>query len=215
MFQLDTKMVRITSINIRKEKDEEDNEHTACDIGISAPMENDVLDHFNPQLKPAFYAPDPQEDLVSDGRLPNLKFAFPRFPWKGSLEGYKFVGHVGAGGPSEINLNDAVINKVFFLLKDKGAVEMDYIVRARTNPSDVGKLGELLNTEVQISLVPPDEKKQFELEQAKKNRKRALDNHFSANTDSSDETETDTETGDLELNEGAGTDDETDPMNVE
>lgn len=160
MFQLDTKMVRITSINIRKEKDDEGDEHTACDIGISAPMENDVLDHFNPQLKPAFYSVDEQQDLVSDDRLPNLKFDFPRFPWKGSLEGYTFVGHTGAGGPSEINLNDAVINKVFFLLKDKAAVDMDYIVRARTNPSDVGKLGELLNTEVQISLIPPDEKKQ-------------------------------------------------------
>lgn len=199
MFQLNTKMVRITSINIRKEKDDEGDEHTACDIGISAPMENDVLDHFNPQLKPAFYAADEQQDLVSDGRLPNLKFDFPRFPWKGSLEGYTFVGHTGSGGPSEINLNDAVINKVFFLLKDKGAVDMDYIVRARTNPSDVGKLGELLNTEVQISLVPPDEKKQFELEQAKKNRKRALDNHFSGGQESETGTEEDTKTEKLPL----------------
>lgn len=213
MFQLGTKMVRITSINIRKEKDDEGDEHTACDIGISAPMENDVLDHFNPQLKPAFYAADEQQDLVSDERLPNLKFDFPRFPWKGSLEGYTFVGHVGAGGPSEINLNDAVINKVFFLLKDKGAVDMDYIVRARTNPSDVGKLGELLNTEVQISLIPPDEKKQFELEQAKKNRKRALDNHFSGSA------ETEASTGDektqtLSLDADEETDDDK-KLNVE
>lgn len=179
MFQLDTKMVKVTGLNFRKEKDEKGDEHGVCDIGFSAPMENEVLDHFNAKYRAAFYEPDDQVDLVSGGRLPNLKFSFPRFSHKGSLEGYTFVAHIGAGGPSEVKLNDSVINKVHFLLQDKGAVGMDFIVRARTHPADVGKLSELLDTEVQISLVPPDEKKQFELEQAKKNRKKALDHHFS------------------------------------
>lgn len=179
MFSLDTKMVRITSISIRKEKDEKGDEHTVCDIGISAPMENTVLDHFNEKLKPAFYDADDQTDMVSGNRFTKLKFPFPRFPWKGSLEGYNFVGHTGTGGPSEIRLNDTTINKVHFLVKDKAATDMDFIARARTHPDDVGKLSELLNNEVQISLVPPDEKKQFEIEQAKKKNRKALDDHFS------------------------------------
>lgn len=183
MFQLETKMVRITSIDIRKEKDEKGDEHSVCDIGISAPMENEVLDHFNPLYRSAFYYGDDQADMVSGTRLPYLKFPFPRFSHKGSLEGYVFLAHIGAGGPSEVKLNDSVINKVNFLLQDKGAVTMGFVVRARTHPADVGKLSELLDTEVQISLVPPDEKKQFELEQLKKNRKRALEDHFTPEPD--------------------------------
>lgn len=202
MFQLDTKMVRISSINIRKEKDEKGDEHSVCDVGISAPMENEVLDHFHPLYRSSFYAGDDQADMVSGTRLPHLKFPFPRFPHKGSLEGYTFLVHIGAGGPSEVKLNDSVINKVNFLLQDKGAVNMDFVVRARTHPADVGKLSELLDTEVQISLVPPDEKKQFELEQAKKNRKRALEEQFSSPPpqepgDGGD----DDRTGDLDLSE--------------
>jgi len=182
MFSLNTKMVRITSVNIRKEKDENGDEHSVCDIGISAPMENDVLDEFHAELKPAFWAKDPNGDLVNKDRYTLLKFPFPRFSWKGSQEGYQFVGHTGAGGASEIVLNDATINKTHFLPQDKATVHYDAIVRARTHPADVGKLSELLDTEVQISLIPPDEKKQYELEQARKNRKRALDDHFTPDT---------------------------------
>ncbi|WP_050466334.1 hypothetical protein [Herbaspirillum chlorophenolicum] len=194
MFQLDTKMVKVTSLNFRKEKDEKGDEHGVCDIGFSAPMENEVLDHFNPLYRPAFYTGDDQADMVSGARLPHLKFAFPRFSHKGSLEGYTFLAHIGAGGPSEVKLNDSVINKVYFQLQDKGAVGMDFIVRARTHPADVGKLSELLDTEVQISLVPPDEQKRFEIEQAKKNRKRALDEHFKGGAPAD---EPDTQTGNL------------------
>ncbi|MFS2113333.1 hypothetical protein [Herbaspirillum frisingense] len=202
MFQLDTKMVRITSIDIRKEKDEKGDEHSVCDIGITAPMENEVLDHFHPLYRSSFYTGDDQADMVSGTRLPHLKFPFPRFPHKGSLEGYVFLAHIGAGGPSEVKLNDSVINKVNFLLQDKGAVTMGFVVRARTHPADVGKLSELLDTEVQISLVPPDEKKQFELEQAKKNRKRALEDHFSAQPAAApDDGDGDDRTGDLPLDE--------------
>lgn len=202
MFQLEMKMVRITSIDIRKEKDEKGDEHSVCDIGISAPMENEVLDHFNPLYRAAFYYGDDQADMVSGTRLPHLKFPFPRFSHKGSLEGYVFLAHIGAGGPSEVKLNDSVINKVNFLLQDKGAVTMGFVVRARTHPADVGKLSELLDTEVQISLVPPDEKKQFELEQAKKNRKRALEDHFSGGQPAQDPGEDD-QTRDLPLDEDA------------
>ncbi|WP_343724886.1 hypothetical protein [Herbaspirillum huttiense] len=178
MFQLETKMVRITSIEVRKEKDEKGDQHSVCDIGITAPMENEVLDHFHPLYRSSFYTGDDQADMVSGTRLPHLKFPFPRFPHKGSLEGYVFLAHIGAGGPSEVKLNDSVINSVKFLLQDKGAVTMSFVVRARTHRDDVGKLSELLDTEVQISLVPPNEQKQFALEQAKKNRKRALEDHF-------------------------------------
>src|SRR5450830_1301914 len=180
MFSLDTKMARINKVSLRKEKDENGDEHSVSDIAISLPLENEVLDEFNDKLKPAFYEADANADLVNRDRLPILKFAFPRFPWSGTLEGYKFVAHTGAGGVSEIQLNDAVINKVHFLLQDKATVGTDFIVRARTHPADVGKLSELLDTEVQISLIPPDEKKQYDLEQAKKNRKQALNDHFSA-----------------------------------
>ena len=199
MFSLNTKMVRITSVNIRKEKDENGDEHSVCDIGISAPMENDVLDEFHAELKPAFWAKDPNGDLVNQDRYTVLKFPFPRFSWKGSQEGYQFVGHTGAGGASEIVLNDATINKTHFLPQDKATFHYDAIVRARTHPTDVGKLSQLLDTEVQISLIPPDEKKQFEIEQAKKHRKQALNDHFSggadtqtqqlAETDGNDETD--------------------------
>lgn len=178
MFSLETKMVKIAKLDIHNDKDANGEEHSACDITVAAPMENTVLDHFNPLMKSAFYAGDGQTDMVSGERLTLLKFPMPKFPMKGNLEGYTFFAHVGAGGPSEVKLTSAVVNKVHFLLKDKGAVDMDFIVRARTHPDDIAKLSRLLGKEVQISLVPPDEKQQFELAQKKKNGKKALDDHF-------------------------------------
>lgn len=204
MFQITNKMVKVTSVITHKETDEKGEEYIAVDVGISAPMENDVLDEFHSELRPAFYKGDGQDDMVSGQRLTHLRLPMPRFPWKGTLEGYTTVFHTGIGGSSEIKLTETDINKVFFLLKDKATVDMDYILRARIHKDDVANLIMLRNEEVHISLVPPDEKKQFELEQAKKNRKRALEDHFSAQPPAApDDGDGDDRTGDLPLDEDA------------
>jgi hypothetical protein len=198
MFQIENKMVKITGLNFRNETDEKGEEHGAVDIGVSAPMENDVLDHFHEELRPAFYKGDGQTDMVSGERLTVLRLPMPRFPWKGTLEDYTFVAHTGTGGPSEIKLTEADINKVHFLMKDKAAVDMEYIVRARATPEDIAKLSTLLNKEVHISLIPPAEKKTFEEQQVKKKRRQNLEDHFSGSQPAQDPDDDD-QTGNLQL----------------
>lgn len=183
MFGLNTHMSKILGVDLRTETEEDKDPVGACDISISTEIPNNALLEFHPLLKESFYAPDntAQPDML-DGTvyMPNLKFpAFPRFPWKADLEGYKFIAHTGVNERSEIKMDDVKINSIKFKMKDKGMVDMGFIIRAHDNPGDIDKLRKLLGLEVQITLVPPDEAKQHELEQAKAAHTRALNEHFS------------------------------------
>jgi hypothetical protein len=182
MFSLDTKLVKISSLNLRKERHGEELV-SACDIGVSADLPNSELAHFHPLLKDSFYMRDDnvQADLVDgDSHRPVLKFpGFPAIKWPVDMDGYQFVAHTGIGGPSEIRLMDVKIKKMVFLFKDGGTFHIQFSVQAHPSADESGRLADLIQEEVQISLVPPDEAKQFELEQAKQAKKRALENHFS------------------------------------
>ncbi len=183
MFQLETHMVKIISVDLRTETEEGKDPVGACDISITTDVANDVLDEFATGLKESFYvvADTPQQDLiVSENYLPKPKFpGFARFPWKADLEGYTFVVHIGTGGPSEVTMLDVKVNKITFKIKDKAIVEMCFIIRGHDNPGDIDKLRKLLGLEVQISLIPPDKAKQHQIEQGKKNQRLALEEHFS------------------------------------
>lgn len=181
MFSLDTQMVKIAGVNLRSEK-VDDELVSACDIVIIAELPNDVLLEFHPLLKDSFYRRDEnaQTDMINgDSHRPILKFpGFPNFPWKTTLDGYQFIAHTGIGGKSEISLIDCKLNKISFNMKEGGTVKLKFIVRAHANPKDVGKLSTLIETEVQITLVPPDEAKQYELDQAKAQRRAAAEGAF-------------------------------------
>ncbi|QDD62677.1 hypothetical protein EJD96_00235 (plasmid) [Herbaspirillum seropedicae] len=183
MFQLETHMVKIISVDLRTEIEEGKDPVGACDISITTDVANDVLNEFATGLKESFYvvADTPQQDLIaSETYLPKPKFpGFARFPWKADLEGYTFVVHIGTGGPSEVTMLDVKVNKITFKIKDKAIVEMCFIIRGHDNPGDIDKLRKLLGLEVQISLVPPDKAKQHQIEQGKKNQRLALEDHFS------------------------------------
>jgi hypothetical protein len=190
MFGLNTHMVTILDVDLRTETEEDKEPVGACDISIHTFVSNNVLSDFHPQLKESFYAADdsPQPDML-DGTMamPNLKFpTFPRFPWKADLEGYRFIAHTGTGGPSEVRMEDVKINSIKFKMKEKGMVDMGFVIRAHDNPGDIDKLRKLLGLEVQISLVPPDKAKQHELEMAKQERTKALNDHFQGGAAASD-----------------------------
>lgn len=182
MFSLDTKLVKISSLNLRKERHGEELV-SACDIGVSADLPNSELAHFHPLLKDSFYMRDDnaQADLVDgDAHKPVLKFpGFPAIKWPVDMEGYQFIAHTGIGGPSEIRLMDVKIKKMVFLFKDGGTFHIQFSVQAHPSADESGRLADLIQEEVQISLIPPDEAKQFELAQAKKAKKQELEDHFS------------------------------------
>lgn len=181
MLRLDMQMVKIEGVVLRTE--EKDGELvTAVDISILVELPNTFLAEFHPSLKSSFYCRDEnaQEDMLDGSdHLTVLKFpSFPRFPWKGTSEGYQFIGHTDIGGPSEIKLPECKINKTHLFMKQGGVFAMDCIIRAYPLQNDIGKLSTILEKEVQITLIPPDEAKQFALAQAKEQRRAAAEGAF-------------------------------------
>ncbi|WP_034301005.1 hypothetical protein [Herbaspirillum sp. RV1423] len=192
MFSLEEKLVKITSLNLRKERHGEELV-SAADIGVSADLPNSMLAHFHPLLKDSFYSKDDnaQADMIDgESHTPVLKFpGFPAIKWPVALEGYQFIAHTGIGGPSEIRLIDVKIKNVTFLFKDGGTFHIKFSVQAHPSADESGRLSDLIQTEVQITLVPPDEAKQHELARAKKDKKRALDEAFSGGAAGDGQTE--------------------------
>lgn len=181
MFSLDKQMVKVTGVNLRSERHGEELV-SACDIGIAVDLPNTYLAEFHPLLRDSFFRPDDsvEQDML-DGlqHMPLLKFpGFPAVTWPTDLEGYQFIAHYGIGGPSEIKLIDSKIKKVNLTFKEGGTVAAKFMVQAHAEPDEIGKLSSLIQKEVQITLVPPDEAKLYEIEQAKAKRREKLEEHF-------------------------------------
>lgn len=182
MFGLNTHMVKITGVELRTEHEEGKAPVGAVDIGVNTDVENITLNDFHPRLRASFYEsenPGQSDMLDTTTPMPVLIFPkFPRFTWAGDLEGYTFIAHTGVNERSEIKIADVKINSVKFKMKDKGIVDMTFVIRAHDNPGDIDKLRKLLGLEVQISLVPPDKAKQHAIESAKQAQRQKLEQHF-------------------------------------
>jgi hypothetical protein len=161
MFSLKNAKAKLSNVNLRSEL-HGDKHVLATDLTIEATVSNDVLSEFHPALKSAMYekADDAQGELLDEpGRLTALKLPNLAQPlkWNAELEGYETTVHYGIGGESDITMIECEVDSFKFECKDGGSVTIKFRVIAHPSEEQVGKLSGMIQSEIDISLVPPEE----------------------------------------------------------
>jgi hypothetical protein len=166
-------------------------------LKIKVLANNSILDRFSPDLKPFFYKEDAdptQGNLLSDEerekgahltvlRNPEIQ----SFEWKYEAEEYVFTCDYGIGGDSNIKLSEVKIKVSHITPQEGGTVAVIFSVSALCDGETIGKLSELIQGEVKISLAPATEQEQLALQQKKEDQKAALEHHFTGNDQDPDD----------------------------
>ena len=158
MFSLANQAAKLTNVNPRAELHGQDKK-LAVDLKFEAKMSNDVLSEFDPSLKGSLYkkADDGQADLIDDpGHLPALKFPLMgAVKWGKAFEGYETVIHYGISGTQDIHLIECAVDNFRFDCQDGGTVAVSFRVIAHPEASELGRLCEMIQQEVEMSLIEP------------------------------------------------------------
>jgi hypothetical protein len=159
MFSLANQAAKLTSVNPRAEI--HGNDHVmAADLKFEIKVSNDVLSEFDPSLKSSLYkkADGPQGELIHEaGHLPCLKYPLMGpVKWGQEYSGYETVIHYGVSGAQDIHLIDCEVDNFRFDCQDGGTVVVSFRVIAHPEPTELGRLCEMIQQEVEMSLIEPD-----------------------------------------------------------
>lgn len=158
--------LKVLSVNPRKERHGEDLVQ-AVDLGLRWETSNESLSHFDGWLLDSLYrnaAAEAGQETLQDmaAGLPNLRSPLLKMPLKWDWEGAGYTLRIdhGLGGKSDLVLLGCTIKKVAFDCREGGTTFIDFQVQANTdiNEKVVGKLCGLEGTEIQASLLAPDER---------------------------------------------------------
>lgn len=155
MFELQTRSVKLTSVNPRAEI-HGDKKVPAADLKFEYAADNGDLAHFAPELRTALYkAAEDQADMIDPGRLSVLKFPkMSGFKWDMAGKGYSLTVHYGIGGPSDIVL-PADIDGFRLHPQNGGTVQVSFRAVVHPEEDQMGKLCSLVQQGVEITLTPP------------------------------------------------------------
>jgi hypothetical protein len=171
MFSLQKQKLKLSNINVRAEKHGDDTK-LAADVKLTMKVSNDILSEFDPSLKSALYAEGSNSDqgelpIDEPGRLSALKFPnMSSIGWGIELKGFDFRLHYGIGGKSDIKLSECEVDKFRFTPQDGGTVEVSFRVIVHPEAAQLGRMCELIQAEIEVSLTPPEEQQQEMLEAA-------------------------------------------------
>ncbi|OGT02867.1 MAG: hypothetical protein A2143_05910 [Gallionellales bacterium RBG_16_57_15] len=159
MFSLQNQSAKLTSVNPRAEI--HGDEHVmAADLKFEIKVSNDVLSEFDHALKSALYEKGnaAQGELIDEpGHLPSLRFPLMApIGWGSELPGYETRIHHGIGGNSDISMDDCKVDKFTFEPQDGGTVVVRFRVIAHPGANDLGRLCEMIQQEVEMSLIEPE-----------------------------------------------------------
>jgi len=168
MFDLN-QTVKLANVNLRAEKHGDDT-RAAVDLKIEATCPSTALIHFHSELRQHLFKKDDNPDLVDqvtegDGltilRYP--KMGALKWDWEGA--GYKGVIDYGLGDvKSNINLGDDLKLDHFVIEAiNGGSVAICFRIIAHPDKDNIGKLSELIQREIDITLTPPEPKTVQEL----------------------------------------------------
>jgi hypothetical protein len=161
MFRIHQQDCRLLSVNPRAELHGEDTK-LACDLKFKTMLPNDALEMFDDRLKTTLFGARPldEQDLADQGMssdyLPALRFpSMGPIKWEYESDGY--TAHISRGitGYEDIKLNKVAIDKFVFECLEGGSVEMQFRVVAHPNTEAVGSLCELIQSDVDLSMIPP------------------------------------------------------------
>ncbi|PVX84313.1 hypothetical protein [Paraburkholderia unamae] len=167
--EIESALAKITSVTPISEKHGK-KRVPAHSIIFELAMSNTILIPLDKQLRSAFYqkptsaSADPKSGQtkidtsnVEDG-ISQLKF-----PWwtqwieiPGDLVGWVLTFHTGNSERSHIVLEDAKVSAFAVLPKDLGITLLKCKAIVHPSAHEKGKIDELLQTEVKISILPPD-----------------------------------------------------------
>lgn len=165
-LELKEKRVLLVHFNGRSEVHGTDRE-SAGDIKIRATLPNTILrDVFHGTLMSALYFHDtenPGNDLADKAmednpdHLPHRRFPHLAMPlkWNDSMEGGELVIHHGAISKAAIVLKDIAAHKFEIVAKDGGTVEVTFVVKCKPDEKQAGKLYQMIQQEVEITLTAP------------------------------------------------------------
>lgn len=171
MFELTKQKSKLSSVNPLAELHGEDKK-LAVDLVFEMKVSNDVLSFFDPSLKSALYKANyntaGQAELIQEaGHLPQLKF-----PKMGAIKcgyegaGYEVTVHYGVSGKDDIRLTETQIDGFKFDCQDGGTVGVRFRVIAHPDTPELGRLCELIQREVDITVEPPSAEAQQDLKEA-------------------------------------------------
>lgn len=159
MFELIDQTVKLASVNPRAEIHGEERK-PAFDLKIEAACSSDVLIQFHSELRTTLYKKPDSPDLAEQGT--DDAFTALRFPKLGALKwdwegsGYTLIVGYGIRGKSDIKLGDCKVDGIRIEPQNGGTVNISCRVIAHPESKDVGKLCEMIQQNIEISLVPPD-----------------------------------------------------------
>src|SRR5690348_12226440 len=160
MFSLDNQESKIANFNTRSEKHGDDNVK-AADLKIECTMHSSVLDCFDKSLRKLLYrkpGAGEQTDLpLGDDGLTARKL--PRLAplkWDEDLPGYKLHIVTGLAVDEILKLEDVEISSFVFEAMDGGSVSITFRASLHPDGRAAGKLFQLVQETVKITLTPPD-----------------------------------------------------------
>lgn len=168
MFSLSAQKCTLQNLNIRPEFHGEETK-IAVDLKIAIKVSNDVLSEFDPDLKSSLYekAGDAAQGVLIDepGYLPALKFpqmAPIKWGWEGA--GYEAVVNYGVSGKDDITLIQTEIDSFKFDCQDGGTVAICFRIITHPTPDEIGRLSELVQCEVTLTLTAPSPDEQMRMQ---------------------------------------------------
>jgi len=159
MFELKDHTVKLASVNPRAEIHGEERK-PAFDLKLEVACTSDVLIYFHPELRTTLYKKADSPDLVEQADAEALTAL--RYPKLGALKwdweglGYTLVVAYGVRGKSDISLGDCKVDNIRIEPQNGGTVNLSLRVIAHPESKDVGKLCEMIQQNIEISLTPPE-----------------------------------------------------------
>lgn len=171
MISLNQQKAKLVNVNPRAEL-HGDEYKVACDLQLEIKVSNDVLSEFDPTLKSSLYrvaeeSDGGQQDLLAGhqpGHMPKLRYPLMgKIAWGWEGAGYATTVHYGVSGKADILMIDNEVDKFRFDCQDGGTVIVTFRVIAHPGPEELGRLCEMIQQEVSITLQPPTAEEQFQM----------------------------------------------------
>ena len=173
MFEIEQKLVKVRSVTNVAEFKGDKREH-ACSVKFEYQTDNTVLDVLEPGLRKAFYEKDNgktqtnergQDEMSlprQDVDLTQRKLPLVNMPLKLTKEmtGYRLTYHCGASEASEIRLAEVELSDFAVNLQPGGTVTVLFSAYSKPGAEVQGRIDHMAQTEVEISLIAPEEKQQ-------------------------------------------------------
>lgn len=168
MFALTNQPTKITSFTPRMEKHGDENV-LAGTLKLETTMHSSVLDLFDKGFRKLLYrkpAPGEQAELPLEGgdgltarKLPHLK----PLTWDEDFPSYKIEFQSGLALDEAIKLSDVKVSGFVFEALDGGSCKVRFSANFNQDGRTSGKLCQLIQDDVELTLTPPSRDEQQEM----------------------------------------------------